>query len=386
MSEPLPVDDRSTGRGETAAGWATPVRRLRVGRVLALMGVVGAAVWLGWWAGRAVLVPPEDPLGGPEPVTYTVGEGSVGHSLSFVAVAEWEPVRLARTEAVGVVTSVGVEPGSRVSAGDVLFEVGLRPVIAAEGTTPAFRDLNVRDRGDDVAQLQELLASLGFFDGETDGVFGSSTGSAVRAWQRWLGVADDGVVPLGDVVFVSDLPARVVLGEEVAVGARLGGGEETVWGLPADPSFWVPLTPEQRSVVPIDAAVMVTYGEGVWAAETVRAVESDGPQGGVGELRLVLEAAGGGSVCGAVCADWVPIEGRSDFPADIVVVPETAGPVVPLAAIQTGADGSTFVTGTSGDPVAVEVVASHAGLAVVDGVETGDVLLLPFESPPDPSP
>jgi len=87
-----------------------------------------------------------------------------------------------------------------------------------------------------------------------------------------------------------------------------------------------------------------------------------------------------------VCADWVPIEGRSDFPADIVVVPETAGPVVPVAAIQTGADGSTFVTGTSGDPVAVEVVASHAGLAVVDGVETGDVLLLPFESPPDPSP
>jgi hypothetical protein len=31
----------------------------------------------------------------------------------------------------------------------------------------------------------------------------------------------------------------------------------------------------------------------------------------------------------------------------------------------------------------VEVVVSHAGLAVVTGVEAGDVLLLPFESPPE---
>lgn len=359
--------------------------RLRVGRILMLLIVVGMAGFVGLWAGREALVAPEDPLAEPEPVSYTVVEGLVDHSLSFVAVAEWETIPLARSEVAGVVTSVSVAPGGEVSAGDVLFAADLRPVVVAAGQTPAFREMSLRDSGNDVGQLQELLIGLGFLGGEIDGVFGSGTAAAVREWQASLGIEDDGVVRLGDVVFISDLPARVVLGEEVVVGGRLSGGEQAVWGLPVDPSFWIPLSPEQRNLVPIDAPVMVSYGGGVWDAEVVEAVESVGPQGGIGELRLVLEAPGGGSVCGAECGDWVALEGRSDFPAEIVVVPETSGPVVPVAAIQTSANGSTFVTLDSGEAAAVDVVVSHAGLAVVAGVESGDVLLLPFESPPEPT-
>lgn len=359
--------------------------RLRIGRILVLLLLIGIAGFLGWWAGREALVSPEDPLAEQEPISYTVVEGLVDHSLSFVAVAEWEAMPLARSESAGVVTSVSVDSGGEVSAGDVLFAVDLRPVVVAAGATPAFREMALRDSGDDVRQLQELLTGLGFFGGEIDGVFGSGTAAAVREWQESLGIEDDGVISLGDVVFIPDLPARVVLGEEVVVGGRLSGGEQAVLGLPVDPSFWVPLSPEQRNLVPIDAPVMVSYGGGVWDAEVVEAVESEGPQGGIGELRLVLEAPVGGSVCGAECGDWVALEGRSDFPAEIVVVPETTGPVVPVAAIQTMADGSTFVTLDSGEAAAVDVVVSQAGLAVVEGVEAGDVLLLPFESPPEPS-
>lgn len=357
--------------------------RLRIGRALILLLVVGVAGVLGWWAGREALVSPEDPLAEAEPISYTVVEGSVEHSLSFVAVAEWEAIPLARSESTGVVTSVEAEPGDEVSEGDVLFAVDLRPVVVAAGATPAFRDMGLRDRGEDVRQLQELLSSLGFFDGDPDGVFGSGTTAAVRAWQEVLGVAVDGVVRLGDLVFVEELPTRVVLGDEVVVGARLAGGEQAIWGLPADPSFWVPLSPEQRSLVPIDAPVMVSNGDGVWESVVVEAVESEGPQGGVGELRLVLRGTDSGPVCGSDCPARVPLDGRSDFPAEIVVIPETTGPMVPMAAIQTAADGSTFVTLDSGDIAPVEVIASHAGLAVVDGVEAGQVLLLPFGSPPE---
>jgi peptidoglycan hydrolase-like protein with peptidoglycan-binding domain len=357
--------------------------RSRGGRTLILLVSVGVASALGWWAGREALVSPEDPLDEPEPISYTVVEGVVEHSLSFVAVAQWEAIPLARSESAGVVTSVEIAPGQQVADGDPLFSVDLRPVVVASGATPAFRDMGPLDEGDDVRQLQELLSILGFFDGDLDGVFGSGTTAAVRAWQESLGIAVDGVVRLGDLVFVEGLPTRVVLGEEVVVGARLAGGEQAIWDLPDDPSFWVPLAPEQRSLVPIEAPVMVSNGGGVWESVVVEALESEGPEGGVGELRFILRGSGGGPVCGSECPERVPLEGRSDFPAEIVVVPETSGPVVPVAAIQTAADGSTFVTLEPNETVGVELVASHAGLAVVEGVEIGDVLVLPFTAPPE---
>ncbi len=88
--------------------------------VLAVLVVVAAGA-VGWWAGRTALVSPEDPLvGGSEPVTFVVDEGSVGRSLTFTAVAEWELVPVGRNSAAGVVTSVDVTPGDEVSAGSVL--------------------------------------------------------------------------------------------------------------------------------------------------------------------------------------------------------------------------------------------------------------------------
>ena len=49
------------------------------------------------------------------------------------------------------------------------------------------------DRGDAVRDLQKLLAKAGH-DVTIDGIFGRDTRSAVRAFQRALGVAVDGIV------------------------------------------------------------------------------------------------------------------------------------------------------------------------------------------------
>jgi peptidoglycan hydrolase-like protein with peptidoglycan-binding domain len=50
------------------------------------------------------------------------------------------------------------------------------------------------DVGDAVRRIQERLRSLGFYQGEPDGYFGSETERAVRAFQRSRGIAEDGVV------------------------------------------------------------------------------------------------------------------------------------------------------------------------------------------------
>jgi peptidoglycan hydrolase-like protein with peptidoglycan-binding domain len=298
--------------------------------------------------------------------------------LQFAAIAEWPVVDLARSGASGVVTSVGIAAGDSVSVGDVVFAVGLRPVTVGVGTTPMFRDLSLKASGPDVAQVQVLLSELGFYDGEDDGEFGRGTHDAVRRWQKANAVLDDGVVRVGDVIFVPEVPVRVVLTDAVEVGTSLSGGEVTLRRVVGDPVFVVPLALEQRSLVPLEADIVVGHDGGVWPGRIGEVREDESR----GELLLVLEAEAGGPLCGAECAGSVPLAGRSDYPAEIVVVPETTGPVVPIAAIVTAPDGSTSVRGIGGNVIPVVIVEASNGIAVVEGVSVGDVIVLPVAEEP----
>ncbi|NLA07090.1 MAG: L,D-transpeptidase family protein [Firmicutes bacterium] len=49
-------------------------------------------------------------------------------------------------------------------------------------------------RGHDVAELQERLLTLGFFEGKVDGIFGISTDSAVREFQKAVNMEPTGLV------------------------------------------------------------------------------------------------------------------------------------------------------------------------------------------------
>jgi peptidoglycan hydrolase-like protein with peptidoglycan-binding domain len=263
-----------------------------------------------------------------------------------------------------------------------LFSVILRPVVVAVGAVPAFRDLSLNVRGPDVAQLQTLLTELGFHEGVVDGVFRVGTRTAVREWQSSLGVTVDGVVRLGDVVFVPELPVRVAFAPELVVGGSVSGGEALVLTVPADPLFRVPLSIEQRSLVPLAATVYVTFPEGVWEGRVDRAVES--PESG--QLDLILTTSDGGSLCGEDCARWVELDQPTDFGVEIVVIPETVGPVVPVAAIQIDAGNQPYVTTAAGERIDITIVESSQGIAVVEGVEIGTVLQLLMSAPAESEP
>jgi len=340
---------------------------------------VGAA---GFWAGRVALAPPDDPLANAsEPVTYEVVEQTVGQSLQFAAVAEWQTAPLVRAGEAGVVTSVDFTSGDAVDAGDTLFTVNLKPVVVASGDVPAFRDLRIGDSGSDVAQLENLLAGLGFFAADPNPVFDEATAAAVETWQESLGVANDGVVRRGDVLFTPELPVRVGATEALIVGAGLSGGEVVVNRLSPAPLIVVPLTPEQRNLVPLSGSVELTYPGGTWDAIITRAAESS--EQGIERLDLILAAPSGGPVCGDACTDWIPPSGRTSFEAKIVVIPETTGPVIPVAAIVTDPGGGQSVRLADGSEVPIDVVVSTGGLAVVSGIEVGDVVVLPFADPAD---
>lgn len=63
-------------------------------------------------------------------------------------------------------------------------------------------------RGDDIAELQERLAALGFNPGRVDGIYGAATRSAVAGFQRDAGLPSDGVVGPATLTELRRLAAR----------------------------------------------------------------------------------------------------------------------------------------------------------------------------------
>ena len=104
-------------------------------------------------------------------------------------------------------------PGDTVTNGEQLAEIDGQPMFALTGAVPAWRDLTPGETGPDVAELQDALSSLGYYDdGDTAGYYGSATEYAVSLYYEHLGYTppSSGGVPAADVVFLPSLPATVV--------------------------------------------------------------------------------------------------------------------------------------------------------------------------------
>ena len=342
--------------------------RLRAAAAWILVIVVACAA--GWWAGRATFVPPQaDPVT-TTPVTVTASAATVGSSIQLTAVADWVSMPLATGDRDGKVTSILHIDGDAVDQGSVLFTVDLVPVVVAEGAVPAFRTLELGMTGADVAQLQQLLADLGFLTPTPDGHLRTSTVAAIERWQASLGMEQTGSVALGDVIFVPELPARIMLEETVQLGATLAAGDQVARRLDAAPQFTVSLEPDQRSFEPrAGDVVRIDLGDGPVDAVIDSLTTNDS-----GTLVLELGAADGGPVCGAPCSA-VPFgaDPRS-FSVTLLLAPEVTGPSVPVSALGTAGDGSTFVVAQDGTRRTVTVLGADASRAVVDGLEIGEVV------------
>ncbi|WP_213816132.1 peptidoglycan-binding protein [Glaciihabitans sp. dw_435] len=265
-------------------------------------------------------------------------------------------------------TTVNAEPGDKVKAGDVLYTVGLRPVVIAQGTIPSYEDLSSGSSGKDVRQLQAMLRSLALFHDPITGIFDARTDSAVRAWQRSLGIEATGAVSASDVIYVDHLPIRVLLdGAVVSRGLPLVGGEKVLSTL-ATPKFSLVLSGEQAAAVPDNAAVAITSPDGKqWAALTTgRAQAADG------NVTVNLGApTSKESICASQC-DLLPASGVTALDADVVLVPKTTGWIVPTAALVSTDGGGVALVDSAGTEQAVTIRATAQGQAIVDGTNLHD--------------
>ncbi|AXH97541.1 peptidoglycan-binding domain-containing protein [Ornithinimicrobium avium] len=341
----------------------SPARRV-LGVVLVLL-LVAAAAGAGWWASRATLTSQVPEASGEQAAAEVVwaeaSSGSVGRSLPLSTTLRQPAVPVAQNALPGVVTSVST---GEVAEGDVVYVVGETPVRVVEADAPFWRDLARGVKGEDVRPLQRLLIEEGHLGGEPDGDFGWNTERAVKAWQKDQGLEQTGVVALGELVAVSDLPAVVQLGEGIVVGRSLGGGEDSVLAPTGEREFVLVVTQEQARLIPAEASVEITFEDHRWTA-VIAGSELDE----FGSTTFTLTAPGGGEVCGEECG-VLPNDAQVTLRSDVVIVPRVEGTTVPAAAVRTRPDGTAYLVTEDGE-VEVGVRGSGQGVAVVDGVEPG---------------
>lgn len=138
-----------------------------------------------------------------QPVVLLYGATPIYRVLAL-SDEDWPAV----ARSAGTVTALP-DVGAVIEQGDVLFEIDGKPVVALYGATPSYRtlaDLGTNMTGSDIQQLEEALDALGFVsEGELtiDDEFTSATASVVEQWQEAVGLEEDGVVDLGEVIFIT---------------------------------------------------------------------------------------------------------------------------------------------------------------------------------------
>jgi hypothetical protein len=172
--------------------------------------------------------------------TAAVTRRDLAETETFDGTLGYANERTVVNQLAGTITRLA-EQGSIVERGQVLYRVDGRPVIVMYGTVPAYRPLSSDvENGSDVRQLEWNLVALGYDpdrDISIDTDFDWATSAAIARWQEDRGLAEDGVVDLGEVVF---LPGQQRVGQHA-----------TSVGLPAQPAGEVLSTAATTQVVTV---------------------------------------------------------------------------------------------------------------------------------------
>lgn len=309
--------------------------------------------------------------------TATVGRGDLSAEREFKAAVSFGDAWPVTTSASGTITQHRAV-GAVVDFGETLAHIDQKPLYLGYGVMPMYRELyrvasGSRDEygnklklmnGYDVAHLQSFLLDAGFdADGklEADGIFGSTTEKAVKAWQQAVGLPVSGRVDNSQLVFNRE-PMRIA--SESRIGAPFTGIEVNN----AEADVLVDTSNRDRSALPIGADVRVALPDGAEMSGTVADQEQ-------------VTGADGAQVWRTTITTDRELPGDASI-ATVTVTEVLAEDVlhVPVGALLALSEGGFAVEVPSGDPtslVTVEVGEVLDGRAEITGnIEAGTKVLV----------
>lgn len=95
-------------------------------------------------------------------------------------------------------------PGSLIRRGQPVYKADNRPVSLFYGNLPLYRQLHTGDVGDDVQEIEQNLAALGYKGVTVDNRYTAATANTVRLWQKALGLPQTGVFDQADVIVAAN--------------------------------------------------------------------------------------------------------------------------------------------------------------------------------------
>ena len=277
---------------------------------------------------------------------------------------------------------IGAEVDGVVDLGEVIFIPGpaqVRTMVAvgdSTGNGGPVASLITGDPmiGEDVEQLETALASLGFDPGAVDGTFTDETRTAILAWQAATGLEEDGVVDLGEIVY---LESSVRVSDQLAsVGSHVNAGSPVLAVSSSDKVVRVNLPASDQGIVSVGDEVIVVLPDFSETPGLVTSVATTATvdQGNQAVFELIVELL-----------DPSVAEFLDEAPVEVDVISESvegvlAVPVSSLVALSEGGYAVRVVT-NGGDPrlVGVDPGFFAGGLVEVtsDGLKAGDLVVVP---------
>jgi len=196
--------------------------------------------------------------------TMTVGE-SLDGTLGYAG------ERRVLNNLAGTITSLPTA-GTVLARGDRLYEIdGRRRPILFYGVRPAWRTMEKGvSSGADIKQLEQNLKALGYTrkGDKIDTKWDADTTAAVKRWQKATGQTVDGVVDLGDVIF---LPGAIRVTELSAqLGTGVGPGTPVMNGTTDERVVTVDLAADRTDIVKVGDAVTIELANGATTPGTIR--------------------------------------------------------------------------------------------------------------------
>jgi peptidoglycan hydrolase-like protein with peptidoglycan-binding domain len=237
--------------------------------------------------------------------TYQVVNGAQGHWTSLPAV------------------------GQVISQGQTIASVDGSPVVLFYGAIPAYRDFRSgMSDGEDVKQLEQNLLALGYGNSSNlvaSGHFDAFDVAAVKRWQKAMGMAQTGVITLGQVVFLPD--AIRITSVAATLGSMAQPGAPMATATSTTRRVLVNLSANQQSKVKVGDKVTITLPNRKATDGTVSSVgtvaTSSGNGGGTPTIEVLITPTDAAAT-GTLDAAPVSVAIVTAQVSDVLAVPVTA--------------------------------------------------------------
>ena len=195
---------------------------MRTARILLLLLVLGGAAaglatWQPWSGDGTIVDPSQD-----RAIAEAVGIRTLTEEITIRGELRRDELQTVNSAGDGRISELVIENGDTIRAGDVLYALDGRRVVAVNGDFAFYRQLDVGSDGPDVLQLETILVEAGYPVGDVDRLFTEETRSGLAAWQadRGYGAATPEV---DEVVTVSLMgnPAGYSIGAVNTVAVQI---------------------------------------------------------------------------------------------------------------------------------------------------------------------